>query len=64
MIEYIEQLRENMLESFICFIHAVAEAPNGRDLLGFIPEVMDFLKLTCTEKYNPTVVIFLLFNYC
>jgi len=55
MIEYIEQLRENLLESYICFLHAVADSPNSEELLNYLPGVMNFLATTCTEEYNPSV---------
>jgi hypothetical protein len=56
MVEYLEQLRENLLESYICFLHAVADSPNSDQLLNYLPGVMTFLGKTCTEEYNPTVV--------
>ena len=57
MVDYLESLRENLLESFICFFYAVGEEPNCQErILNFIPGVMLYLEKTCTQEYNPTVV--------
>lgn len=56
MVEYLEQLRENILESYICFFHAVSESSNPQGIINSLPSVMTFLNQTCTQQYNPTVV--------
>ena len=52
-----EQLRDNVLESYICFVHAVEDSPKQKELLNHLPIIMEFLKKTCNETFNPTVVI-------
>jgi len=55
MIEYLEQLRENVLDSYVCFFHAVSESETPDLILATLPTVMTFLSRTCTKEYNPSV---------
>lgn len=62
MVEYLEQLRENILDSYVCFFHSVSEGANPQGILESIPVVMNFLAQTCTQQYNPTVVSTLIYR--
>jgi len=56
MVDYLEQLRENVLDSYICYFHAVTESTNPDLILDTLPIVLNFLSCTCTKEYNPSVV--------
>jgi len=55
MVDYLEQLRENVLDSYICYFHAVTESTNPDLILDTLPIVLNFLSCTCTKEYNPSV---------
>ena len=56
MSDYLEQLRENVLDSYVCFFHAVTESESPNLILNSIPTIMQYLAVTCTKEFNPTVV--------
>jgi len=53
--DYLEQLRDSVLESYICFVHAVEDSAKQDALIQHLPLMIDFLKKTCNETFNPTV---------
>eukprot|EP01016_Furgasonia_blochmanni_P047551 TRINITY_DN699_c0_g1_i9.p1 TRINITY_DN699_c0_g1~~TRINITY_DN699_c0_g1_i9.p1 ORF type:complete len:855 (-),score=333.77 TRINITY_DN699_c0_g1_i9:376-2940(-) len=53
--EYTEQLKEKLVESFICILHAFVDTPFQENVLTYIPKTIEFLQRTCNTKYNPTV---------
>jgi len=53
--EYVEQLRDGFIESFICFMHGVEESKKIADLFQYLPKVITFLQSTCVKLYNPTI---------
>jgi importin subunit beta-1 len=55
MTDYLEQLRDVVLESYVCFVHATEESPRQNDLIKHLPTIIDFLKKTCNQTFNPTV---------
>jgi len=55
MSDYLEQLRENVLDSYVCFFHAVTESESPNLILNSIPTIMQYLAVTCTKDFNPTV---------
>jgi len=55
MSDYLEQLRENVLDSYVCFFHAVTESESPNLILNSIPTIMQYLAVTCTKEFNPTV---------
>jgi importin subunit beta-1 len=55
MIDYLEQLRENVLDSYVCYFHSVTESTNPDYILDTLPIVMEFLNVTCTKQFNPSV---------
>jgi importin subunit beta-1 len=55
MVDYLEQLRENVLDSYVCFFHAVTESENPDLIFPSIPTIMQYLAVTCTKDFNPTV---------
>jgi len=55
LTDYLEQLRDVVLESYVCFVHAIEESPKQNDLINHLPNIIEFLKKTCNEVFNPTV---------
>lgn len=52
--DYLEQLREHVLESFIAFMHSIGETSSRDVLLKNMQGIVNFLATTCTQQYNPT----------
>lgn len=57
MQEYLELLREHLLDSFVGFIHALDK---NDTLLPHLEFVFHFLHETCKEQYDPTRVYFII----
>lgn len=52
--DYLEQLREHVLDSFIAFMHSIGETQGRQVLLNSMQTITSFLATTCTPQYNPT----------
>lgn len=57
MLDYLEELKDNLIESFTCFVHAFAQSEKSQNLFNHFPHLIEFIQFTCDKKYNPTIVI-------
>lgn len=55
-IDYSEQLKDKIVESYICFVHAYGGTENGDILLPHFNNLFSFLNKACDSSLNPTVV--------
>lgn len=54
--DYGEQLKENLIESYTCFLHAMQDIPIAKEkVLAHLPTVVQFIEKTCEESLNPTI---------
>jgi len=58
-LDYVEELKEKLIESFTCFIHSFAhESPHSEILMSHFFKLMEFIQHTCDSRVNPTIVVF------
>ena len=57
--DYAEQLKENLIESYTCFVHSMQDIPECKDKIFLhLQTVVQFIEKTCDESLNPTIVIY------
>jgi hypothetical protein len=54
--EYAEQLKEKLVESYICFVHCFGGTEHSNLLLDHFPNLFGFLMKVSNTELNPTVV--------
>lgn len=55
-MDYAEQLKEKLVESYICFVHCLGGTENGDILLDHFPNLFTFMAKVTQSDLNPTVV--------
>lgn len=59
-LDYVEELKEKLIESFTCFIHAFSTSPPYSDIImSRFFKLLEFIQHTCDARVNPTIVIFI-----
>lgn len=55
-MDYLEQLKEKLVEAMTCIVHAVNEFPDSLQILSpHLGMLFQFIKITCADNLNPTV---------
>jgi hypothetical protein len=55
-LDYVEELKEKLIESYTCFVHTFATIPPQSDILmSHFFKLMEFIQHTCDSRVNPTI---------
>lgn len=55
-MDYAEQLKEKLVESYICFVHCLGGTEHGDILIDHFPNLFTFMAKVTQSDLNPTVV--------